>query len=40
MDRKNMGGPGMGPVLNFGKTGRGAAAPPAPPVRTALMDYK
>ena len=35
MDLKNMGGPGRGPVLNFGKTG-GAAATPATPVRTAL----
>ena len=32
-----MGGPGRGPVLNFGKTG-GAAAPPAPPVCTGLND--
>ena len=36
MDLKNIGGPGRGPVLNFGKTG-GAEVPPAPPVRTALF---
>ena len=33
---QKFGGPGRGPVLNFGKTG-GAAATPATPVRTGLI---